>query len=162
MALPASQLIEAGQIRQALEALAGHLRNHPTDVAARTSMFEALCFAGELDRAEKHLNLLADTSEQAKLGAILYFSAIHAERQRITALPFDKALAEFKAVVEKLEAGNLPLEDSMALFEQGVLLQRRCERMLSEAELRFQRLVESAGGKVRALDLSVGESEEPS
>src|SRR3954451_11441567 len=85
-----------------------------------------------------------------------------AERQRIAALPFDKALAEFKQVVEKLEAGNLPLEESIALFEQGVLLQRRCERMLSEAELRFQRLVESAGGKVRALDLSVGESEEPS
>ena len=45
-------------------------------------------------------------------------------------------------MVEKLEAGNLPLEDSIALFEQGVLLQRRCERMLSEAEMRFQRLVE--------------------
>src|SRR5213075_1348258 len=50
---------------------------------------------------------------------------------RVAALPFDKALAEFRAVVEKLEAGNLPLEDSIALFEQGVLLQRRCERMLS-------------------------------
>ncbi|MCX6612576.1 MAG: type VI secretion system accessory protein TagJ, partial [Acidobacteria bacterium] len=52
------------------------------DLSARTSMFEALCFAGELDRAEKHLNLLADSNEQAKLGAILYFSAIHAERER--------------------------------------------------------------------------------
>ena len=83
-----------------------------------------------------------------------------AERQRIAALPYDKAYAEFKTVVEKLEAGNLPLEESIALFEQGVLLQRRCERMLSEAELRFQRLVESAGGKVRALDLSLGETEE--
>ncbi|HEY8135934.1 MAG TPA: exodeoxyribonuclease VII small subunit [Candidatus Limnocylindrales bacterium] len=84
-----------------------------------------------------------------------------AERQRIAALPFDKALTEFKSVVEKLEAGNLPLEQSIALFEQGVLLQRRCEKMLSEAELRFQRLVEQAGGKVRALDLSLGESDEP-
>ena len=85
-----------------------------------------------------------------------------AERQRIAALPFDKALAEFRQVVEKLEAGNLPLENSLALFEQGVMLQRRCEKMLSEAELRFQRLVEQAGGKVRALDLSVGDAEEPS
>ena len=83
-----------------------------------------------------------------------------AERQRIAALPFDKALAEFKSVVEKLEAGNLPLEESIALFEQGVQLQRRCERMLSEAELRFQRLVEQAGGRIRALDLSVGDSED--
>jgi exodeoxyribonuclease VII small subunit len=83
-----------------------------------------------------------------------------AQRQRIAALPFDRALAEFKSVVEKLEAGSLPLEESIALFEQGVLLQRRCETMLSEAELRFQRLVESAGGKVRALDLPPGESDD--
>jgi exodeoxyribonuclease VII small subunit len=88
-------------------------------------------------------------------------TSIDAERQRIAALSFDKALAELKSVVEKLEAGNLPLESSIALFEQGVLLQRRCERMLSEAELRFQRLVESAGGKVRALDLSVNDVDEP-
>ena len=88
-------------------------------------------------------------------------TSLDAERQRISALPFDKALAEFKAVVEKLESGNLPLEESIALFEQGVLLQRRCDRMLSEAELGFQRLVEGAGGKVRALDLSLGEADEP-
>ena len=86
--------------------------------------------------------------------------SLDAERQRIAALPFDRALAEFKAVVEKLESGNLPLEESIGLFEQGVMLQRRCERMLSEAELRFQRLVESAGGKVRALDLSLGEADD--
>jgi exodeoxyribonuclease VII small subunit len=76
-----------------------------------------------------------------------------AEQQRIAALPFDAALAEFKGVVERLENGNLPLEESIALFELGVLLQRRCERMLSEAELRFQRLVESGGG-VRTIDLA--------
>ncbi|HEY7598927.1 MAG TPA: exodeoxyribonuclease VII small subunit [Candidatus Limnocylindrales bacterium] len=84
-----------------------------------------------------------------------------AEQARVEALPFDKAMAEFRAVVEKLEQGNLPLEESIALFEQGVRLQRRCERLLSEAELRFQRLVEQAGGKVRALDLSLGEADEP-
>jgi len=85
---------------------------------------------------------------------------LDAERQRIAVLPYDKAFTEFRAVVEKLESGNLPLEDSIALFEQGVLLQRRCERMLSEAELRFQRLVEGSGGKLRALDLSLGEADE--
>ena len=39
-------------------------------------------------------------------------------------------------------------------------LQRRCERMLSEAELRFQRLVEQAGGRVRAQDLAVADVDE--
>lgn len=83
-----------------------------------------------------------------------------AQDQRIAALPYDKAFAELRQVVEKLEAGNLALEESMALFEQGVQLQRRCEQLLSEAELRFQRLVESGGGKIRALDMAVGDADE--
>ncbi len=86
--------------------------------------------------------------------------ALAAERRRVAALPFDRALDEFKAIVEKLESGNLPLEESMALFESGVLLQRRCEALLSQAELRFQRLVDSAGGHPRALDLSLGDEDE--
>jgi type VI secretion system protein ImpE len=82
MSQAAKNLIESGNVRQALEALAAHLREKPADTAARTMLFEALCFCGEFDRAEKHLNLLANSSEQAKMGAILYFSAVHAERER--------------------------------------------------------------------------------
>jgi type VI secretion system protein ImpE len=82
MALTTKQLIDAGKVKEALEALSAHLRNKPTDTEARSSLFELLCFAGEFDRAEKHLNLLAGSSETAKMGAILYFTAIHAERQR--------------------------------------------------------------------------------
>jgi exodeoxyribonuclease VII small subunit len=83
-------------------------------------------------------------------------AATQSEQQRIAALPFDSALAEFKTVVEKLESGNLPLEESIALFELGVLLQRRCEKMLTEAELRFQRLIEQGAG-MRTLDLAPAE-----
>jgi exodeoxyribonuclease VII small subunit len=82
------------------------------------------------------------------------------DSQRIEALPFDRALAELQTVVARLEAGNLPLEESIALYEQGVRLHDRCSRLLSQAELRVQRLVESAGGRLQALDLSVEESEE--
>lgn len=82
MALTFKQLIEAGKVREALEALSAHLRNKPADTEARSALFELLCLAGEFDRAEKHLNLLAGSSETAKMGAILYFTAIHAERQR--------------------------------------------------------------------------------
>ena len=81
------------------------------------------------------------------------------EQRRIAALPFDMAMDELKSVVERLEGGRLPLEESMALFEQGVLLQRRCEELLGQAEMRFQRLVEGAGG-LRTLDLSLGEADE--
>jgi len=83
-----------------------------------------------------------------------------AERARIAALPFDQALAEFQAVVEKLEAGNLPLEEAISVFEQGALLQARCEQLLGAAEARFQRLVETAGGGLRTLQLSLGEADE--
>ncbi|HUG47253.1 MAG TPA: exodeoxyribonuclease VII small subunit [Candidatus Limnocylindria bacterium] len=83
-----------------------------------------------------------------------------AERRRIAALPFDRALAELQTVVSRLEAGNLPLEESISLYEQGVLLHEHCARALSQAELRVQRLVESAGGQLRTLDLSLGEAEE--
>jgi exodeoxyribonuclease VII small subunit len=80
------------------------------------------------------------------------------DARRIAAMPFDRALAELQAVVGRLEAGNLPLEESIALYEQGVLLHDHCSRLLSQAELRVQRLVESAGGQLRALDLSLGEA----
>jgi exodeoxyribonuclease VII small subunit len=80
--------------------------------------------------------------------------------RRLEALPFDRALAELQSVVTRLEAGNLPLEESIALYEQGVRLHERCARLLGQAELRVQRLVESAGGQLRALDLSLGENEE--
>ncbi|HVM30502.1 MAG TPA: exodeoxyribonuclease VII small subunit [Candidatus Limnocylindrales bacterium] len=80
-------------------------------------------------------------------------------RQRIEALAFDAAMAELQAVVGRLEAGNLPLEESIDLYEQGVLLHERCSRLLSEAELRLQRLVEGPGGRLRTLDLSVDDGE---
>lgn len=76
------QLLQAGKLNEAIAALGAELRDNPTDVQRRTSLFEMLCFAGEYDRAEKHLNLLADQGPQAKLGAVLYFASLHAERLR--------------------------------------------------------------------------------
>ena len=73
----------------------------------------------------------------------------------IAAMPFDRALAELQAVVGRLESGGLPLEDSIDLYERGVALHDHCSRALTSAELRVQRLVEQAGGKLRAVDLSV-------
>jgi len=45
-------------------------------------LFELLCFQGEYDRAEKHLHVLAGSNPEAQMGAVLYFSALHAERVR--------------------------------------------------------------------------------
>lgn len=71
----------------------------------------------------------------------------------IATLPFDRALAELQAVVGRLEAGGLPLERSIELYERGVGLHEHCARLLSGAELRVQRLVEQAGGALRTVDL---------
>jgi exodeoxyribonuclease VII small subunit len=68
-------------------------------------------------------------------------------------LTFDAALAELERTVAELEAGGLPLEQTLALYERAVSLQQRCERLLGEAELRVRRLVEGARGTVTEADL---------
>jgi len=79
----------------------------------------------------------------------------------VAELPFDTALAELQGVVGRLEQGNLPLEESIALYERGVALHEHCARLLTDAELRVQRLVESAGGALRALDLTPDDADDP-
>ncbi len=54
------------------------------------------------------------------------------------ALSFEQALARLTALVEKLESGQLPLEESVAAFEEGVKLTRRCEALLDSADQRLQ------------------------
>ena len=72
----------------------------------------------------------------------------------IGVLPFDAALEQLQEVVGRLESGGLALEESIALYERGVALHDQCARLLGDAELRVQRLVEQAGGALRAIDLS--------
>ena len=71
----------------------------------------------------------------------------------IGGMPFDKALEALRSVVSQLEEGGLPLESSIELYERGVALHDQCSRLLDSAELRVQRLVDSAGGAPRAMDL---------
>jgi type VI secretion system protein ImpE len=78
----AKELFQAGKLNEAVAALNAEVRDNPTDVRRRTFLFELLCFQGEYDRAEKHLHVLAGAGPEAQLGAVLYFSALHAERLR--------------------------------------------------------------------------------
>jgi type VI secretion system protein ImpE len=78
----ATQLYQEGRLRDAIEALGGELRKAPSDFQRRTFLFELLCFAGEFDRADKQLDLLAEGGQQHLLGALLYRAAIGAERAR--------------------------------------------------------------------------------
>ena len=55
---------------------------------------------------------------------------------------FEAAIAELEAVVKKLEEGDLPLEQSLALYERGVQLSRFCHARLEDAERRIDVLNE--------------------
>jgi type VI secretion system protein ImpE len=69
-------------LSEAIQALGGELRDHPTDARRRTFLFELLCFAGDFERAAKHLGVLSGENADTELGALLYRSALTAERQR--------------------------------------------------------------------------------
>jgi exodeoxyribonuclease VII small subunit len=68
-------------------------------------------------------------------------------------LTYEQAFQELEATVGQLEAGNLPLEEALALFERGQLLAARCTELLEVAELKLQQLTSAAGGGTRAVDL---------
>jgi type VI secretion system protein ImpE len=76
------QLFDAGQVRDAEAAASRHLRQNPDDAGMRTFLFELLCFSGQYDRAEKQLGVLAQGGKEAEMGAVLYYSALHAEKLR--------------------------------------------------------------------------------
>ena len=78
----ATELYRAGKLNEAIQALGAALRSNPGDVQRRTFLFELLCFAGEYDRAEKQLDVLALENPDAGAGALLYRSAVHAQRTR--------------------------------------------------------------------------------
>ena len=77
----AQELFRAGKLAEALQALGAELRDDPADTRRRTFLFELLCFAGDYQRAEKQLDILAD-GRAAEMGALLYRAALHAERIR--------------------------------------------------------------------------------
>jgi exodeoxyribonuclease VII small subunit len=68
---------------------------------------------------------------------------------------FEAALEELEGVVEQLETGELPLEESLVAFEKGVGLVVYCNQKLNEAEKRIEMLVRDKEGKMqfKVLDL---------
>jgi len=60
---------------------------------------------------------------------------------------FEKSLQELEALVEKMEGGDLSLEDSLKCFERGVTLTRNCQKALAEAEQKVQILLKNEGNE---------------
>lgn len=64
----------------------------------------------------------------------------------MSAMRFDEALNQLEERVRKLEAGDLPLEDALSLYEEGVELARTCHEQLEEAEKRVSTLARGRDG----------------
>ena len=67
---------------------------------------------------------------------------------KATPFVFETAVAELEQLVQKMESGELSLEDSLQAFEQGVKLTRQCQQALSSAEQRVQLLLDQNGQSV--------------
>jgi len=63
----------------------------------------------------------------------------------IAAMSFEVALRELEQIVGKLESGQAPLAESIAIYERGEALKARCETLLKEAEMRIEKITLRAG-----------------
>ena len=75
-------------------------------------------------------------------------------------IKFEDALSKLESIVEKLESGDLSLEESLAAFEEGIRLSRICSKQLDEAERKIEILVKGEDGQLRIEDFDLESSKE--
>ena len=64
-------------------------------------------------------------------------------------LNFEKSLERLEQIVAQLEEGNLPLKETMNIFEEGVKLVKHCSKTLEDAQSKVEKLVKDASGKLK-------------
>jgi len=69
----------------------------------------------------------------------------------VAKMPFEAALAELEAIVDRLEKGAVSLDDSIKLYERGEALKSRCDELLKDAEMRIEKITLSADGKPKGV-----------
>ncbi len=74
-------------------------------------------------------------------------------------LKFEEALARLETIVSELEKGDLPLDDSLKIFEEGIKLSKNCLKMLDDAEKKIVIMVQEKDGKKRLLAFSLDDDE---
>jgi exodeoxyribonuclease VII small subunit len=70
----------------------------------------------------------------------------------IAKLSFEEAMARLEKIVDALDSGDVPLEKSIEIYEQGAALQRHCEDKLKQAEMRVQKIVTAADGSASGVE----------
>ncbi|MCW3129128.1 MAG: exodeoxyribonuclease VII small subunit [Methanophagales archaeon] len=73
------------------------------------------------------------------------------------AITFEDAMKRLESIVETLGEGNLSLEDSLKIFEEGMELCRFCNKKLDEAEYKVEKLMEREGGEISMEEFKVAE-----
>ena len=80
--------------------------------------------------------------------------------QKKQAIPdFEASLAELEEIVQRLELGELPLEESLRQFERGVALTRSCQKALRHAEQKIRVLSKGADGELVEQDFDAPEED---
>ena len=78
-----------------------------------------------------------------------------AKSKGIKDMTYEEAFQELEGVVEKLEDGTLPLDQSLALFERGQELSKHCGSLLEKAEIKLRKLTEEIAGEIREIDMDL-------
>ena len=69
----------------------------------------------------------------------------------ISSLTFEQALQQLETIVQQLEKGQVPLEESITIYEKGTALKAHCETKLRDAEARIEKIVINPGGAPSAV-----------
>jgi len=77
---------------------------------------------------------------------VIDYGAIMTSAQKIEDLNFETALEELERIVQKLESGEVELEQSIAMYERGAALKAHCEGKLKAAKLKIEKIVLDANG----------------
>ncbi len=72
---------------------------------------------------------------------------------------FEEALRKLEAIVARMEEGDLPLEESLKAFEEGVKLAKLCTKKLDEAERKVEKLIRDQAGKLQTTPFSEEEDD---
>lgn len=68
------------------------------------------------------------------------------DKTDLKTMSFETALAELETIVARLEKGDVPLEESISIYERGEALKARCDKLLKSAEEKVEKIRSSADG----------------
>ncbi|MGH7260543.1 MAG: exodeoxyribonuclease VII small subunit [Nitrospiraceae bacterium] len=91
---------------------------------------------------------------------IIGLRASEKESEPMAPVRFEQALARLETIVSELENGDLSLDESLKIFEEGIKLSKTCLKMLDDAEHKVEILIQDKDGKKRLRALTLEEDED--